>query len=99
MNRKAHEPVALFPTLDLRLERRLRQVVDLVDPQLHLIEEDVHVDVVAAANVDHAKAFSGRRGDAIKPVNVGDRFLDPGHDLVFDVARGRAGPGHRDGGT
>ncbi len=84
---QTHEPVALFPALDLRLEGRLGQVVDLVDAQLHLVEEGVHVDIVAAADVDHAEAFARNGGDAVEAVDVGHRFLDPGHDLVFDVAR------------
>jgi hypothetical protein len=57
MDGQTHELVALFPAPHLRLERRLRQVVDLIDTKFHLVQELHHVDVVLAFDIDRTESF------------------------------------------
>ena len=99
MDRHAEIPITLFPARDLRLERRLREIVDLIDAELNLVDELLHIDIIAAANIDDRKTFSSDRRNPVESVNIRNGFFDPGDDLFFDILRGRAVPGHRDRGT
>ncbi len=96
---QANIVVALFPTCHLRLERRLRHIVDLIDANFHVIQKLVHVDIVAPLDVDDTEAFIRDRGDPVEAVNVRDSLFNTCNDLVFDILWRSAIPGNRYRGT
>ncbi len=94
VNGHAEIPIALFPARHLRSERRLREIVDLIDAKLNLVDKLLHIDIIAPANIDDCEALARDRCDPIQAINISDRLFDPRDDLFFDILGRRALPRH-----
>ena len=93
------DPDILLPVDPLPHQRRFdisRKRRDRVDPDLDVIHELREVDLLLGEHVDLAAALVGGRTDPLDGVHIANRLFDSSNDLLFDVLRRRARPGHID---